>query len=301
VSRRVLSSALAWAKVLAFCGEMLAATQNMGPFPKDILRLILMLVDSYDDLHRCQLTCRTWRALIVDNAMFDRLDAEERILDFNDWGDGVRPSQVTAEMVGKVSLFAEGEVKVCVIGDGGAGKTCLTLRYVQDIFAHDYDPTIQDCYRKQSSLYGATLDILDTAGADGCEGLAPLQQWMHACDAIVLCIDVSPRGATDVLDYARQTLTIQRLRGSKHDYHESDAGLLGRPILVVATKCDLPPVISSKVLTAFAKAQKAGLIFTSAKNDTRVRQAFEECVRYAAARRLNELSKDPKKTGCVLM
>jgi GTPase KRas protein len=282
------------------CGVMMMSTaKNMGPFPKDILRLILMLVNRYEDLHRCQLTCKAWRALIVDNAMFDRLDTEESLLDFNDWADGVRPSELTAETVRKCSLFVEGEVKVCVIGDGGAGKTCLTLRYVKDIFSHEYDPTIQDCYRKHSSLFGATLDILDTA-ANGCEGYAPLQRWMHACDAIVLCVDVSSHGATDVLEYARHTLTIHRLRGSKQQYH-SDSGLLGRPVLVVATKCDLPRVISVQVLTAFAKAQQAGLVFTSAKNDTRVNRAFKECVRYAAARRLNELSKNRENTACVLM
>jgi hypothetical protein len=50
----------------------MSAVKNMGPFPKDILRLILMLVDSYVDLNRCQLTCRTWRAVISDNAMLVR-------------------------------------------------------------------------------------------------------------------------------------------------------------------------------------------------------------------------------------
>jgi hypothetical protein len=78
---------------------MRRAKTNAGPFPKDILRLILMLLDSRADLLRCQLTCRSWRALIVENALLDRLFDETRILDFNDWGGGVRPSQVTSKMV----------------------------------------------------------------------------------------------------------------------------------------------------------------------------------------------------------
>jgi hypothetical protein len=46
------------------------STKTAGPLPKDILRLILMLVDDYGDLHHCQLTCKSWRAIIVDNALF---------------------------------------------------------------------------------------------------------------------------------------------------------------------------------------------------------------------------------------
>jgi hypothetical protein len=56
----------------------MSASSNMGPFPKDILRLILMLVDSHADLRCCQLTCKSWRTLIVESALADRLFDEKR-------------------------------------------------------------------------------------------------------------------------------------------------------------------------------------------------------------------------------
>lgn len=44
----------------------------------------------------------------------------------------------------------------------------MTLRYVQGIFVKDYDPTIEDAYRKSMMLddKNCVLDILDTAGQE---------------------------------------------------------------------------------------------------------------------------------------
>ena len=51
---------------------------------------------------------------------------------------------------------------------GAVGKSALTIRFFQDTFVLDYDPTIEDSYRKQIVVDGVTqiLDILDTAGQD---------------------------------------------------------------------------------------------------------------------------------------
>lgn len=44
----------------------------------------------------------------------------------------------------------------------------MTLRYVQGVFVKDYDPTIEDAYRKTMMLddRNCVLDILDTAGQE---------------------------------------------------------------------------------------------------------------------------------------
>jgi hypothetical protein len=79
----------------------------------------------------------------------------------------------------------------------------------------------------------------------------------------------------------------------------------GMPIVLVATKCDLPHQISGQELLAFAKKYRTGLAKVSAKDGTRVVEAFEECASYAAARRLDSMrrSERPEKRGkgCVLM
>ena len=35
------------------------------------------------------------------------------------------------------------EYKLVVVGGGGVGKSCLTIRMVQDHFLDEYDPTIE--------------------------------------------------------------------------------------------------------------------------------------------------------------
>jgi small GTP-binding protein len=39
--------------------------------------------------------------------------------------------------------------KIVVIGDGGVGKSALTIQFIQSYFVTDYDPTIEDSYTKQ--------------------------------------------------------------------------------------------------------------------------------------------------------
>jgi small GTP-binding protein len=48
------------------------------------------------------------------------------------------------------------------------GKSALTIQLIQNHFVEEYDPTIEDSYRKQVVIDGETcqLDILDTAGQE---------------------------------------------------------------------------------------------------------------------------------------
>ncbi len=44
----------------------------------------------------------------------------------------------------------------------------MTLQYIQGVFVVEYDPTIEDAYRKNTCVDGAPclLDVLDTAGQE---------------------------------------------------------------------------------------------------------------------------------------
>ena len=37
--------------------------------------------------------------------------------------------------------------KLIVLGNGGVGKSAITLRFVQARFQEEYEPTIEDAYR----------------------------------------------------------------------------------------------------------------------------------------------------------
>ncbi|XP_013925150.1 PREDICTED: uncharacterized protein LOC106551557 [Thamnophis sirtalis] len=51
--------------------------------------------------------------------------------------------------------------KLVVVGDGGVGKSALTIQFFQKIFVPDYDPTIEDSYLKHTEIDGqwAILDV----------------------------------------------------------------------------------------------------------------------------------------------
>ena len=67
-------------------------------------------------------------------------------------------------MFGKYGM----EYKLVVVGRGGVGKSCLTIRFVSNQFLEAYDPTIEDSYRKRVCIddESCLLDILDTAGPE---------------------------------------------------------------------------------------------------------------------------------------
>ena len=44
------------------------------------------------------------------------------------------------------------EYKLVVVGAGGVGKSALTIQLIQNHFVDEYDPTIEDSYRKQVDL-----------------------------------------------------------------------------------------------------------------------------------------------------
>lgn len=60
------------------------------------------------------------------------------------------------------------EYKIVVHGSGGVGKSSLTLKFVTGQFVEEYDPTIEDYYRKKidTNSSSAVIEILDTAGIE---------------------------------------------------------------------------------------------------------------------------------------
>ena len=63
--------------------------------------------------------------------------------------------------------------RIVVLGDGGVGKSALTLQYVQHNFIDYHDPTIEDAYQQRTVIDSepCLLDILDTAGQVWCNML----------------------------------------------------------------------------------------------------------------------------------
>ena len=46
-----------------------------------------------------------------------------------------------------------------VLGSGGVGKSAVTLRYMQGMYIDEYDPTIEDTYKKIITVKGLTKQV----------------------------------------------------------------------------------------------------------------------------------------------
>eukprot|EP01084_Bolivina_argentea_P056829 103936_1 len=89
------------------------------------------------------------------------------------------------------------EYKIVVLGGGGVGKSALTIRLVTDNFLDEYDPTIEDSYRKQVEIDNrpALLDILDTAGQE--EFSSMQDQWMREGKGFLLVYSITSTATFD--------------------------------------------------------------------------------------------------------
>lgn len=83
--------------------------------------------------------------------------------------------------------------RLVVLGDGGVGKSALTLQYVQHNFIDYHDPTIEDAYQQRTVIDNepCLLDILDTAGQ--VEFTAMREQYMRGGEGFIICYSITDR------------------------------------------------------------------------------------------------------------
>lgn len=160
------------------------------------------------------------------------------------------------------------EYKLVVVGGGGVGKSALTIQLIQSHFVDEYDPTIEDSYRKQVVIDGRVtiLDILDTAGQE--EYSAMREQYMRTGEGFLLVYSVTSRTSFDeLMTYYQQ---IQRVKDV--DYV---------PVVVVGNKSDLEEErqVAYEDGLNMAKQINAPFLETSAKQAINVDEAFYTLVR----------------------
>jgi len=163
------------------------------------------------------------------------------------------------------------DYKLVTLGAGGVGKSALLLRFVKSEFAAEYDPTIEDSYRKQVVVDDkvAFLDILDTAGQE--EYAAMRSQYMRSGEGYILVYSIIKRETFDELSAI--TTQISRIR-------EATGGKIP-PIVVCGNKLDLEDqrAVKTEEGLAFAKSINGSFFETSALTKINVEEPFFELVR----------------------
>ena len=90
------------------------------------------------------------------------------------------------------------------------GKSALTIQLIQNHFVEEYDPTIEDSYRKQVVIDGETclLEILDTAGQE--EYSAMRDQYMRTGEGFLIVFAVNnAKSFEDITAYREQIKRVK--------------------------------------------------------------------------------------------
>ncbi|OJI83432.1 ras small monomeric GTPase [Aspergillus costaricaensis CBS 115574] len=195
---------------------------------------------------------------------------------------------------------ATDKISITICGDGGCGKSSITLRLVRSQWIHEYDPTIEDSYSVTRVVDGVPyfLSITDTAGQEEYRGLWAASNLRS--DAFLLVYDITNKSSLGALDYFMDMIEIeteQRLEDNDRLRKELGASAEGLdvgmppPVKIVAgNKCDLKDnrVISSRDGLEYARKHGCGFMETSAREMVNIEETFALLVRRVVeARRLH--------------
>ncbi|KAJ2614983.1 Ras GTPase [Coemansia sp. RSA 1365] len=158
----------------------------------------------------------------------------------------------------------------------------LTTKYMNGTFSDEYDPTIEDSYRKKCTVDDDTcvLEILDTAGQE--EYAAMRDYHIRSGDCFVVVYSVADA----------QTLYEAEVIAKKI-YAIKDIERV--PIVLVGNKCDLAErEVTTREGTEMARRIHSGFYEASARDNIRVVDVFTQCVR-----RIKRLRKEiePQSAG----
>jgi len=173
------------------------------------------------------------------------------------------------------------ELKVTMIGSGGVGKSALTLRFVTNEFPEEYDPTIEDSYRKTFILdeQSVQLDVCDTAGQEDFSNLQ--DNWIRDGAGFVMVYSIESKATFD--DLVPKRARIHRVKDNENI-----------PLVVVGNKCYLPMglrEVSQEEGQALADSWGCPFFETSAKNKTNLEEMYHALVRMCVQRGLATFSK----------
>ncbi|KAF1843769.1 ras-domain-containing protein [Cucurbitaria berberidis CBS 394.84] len=173
-------------------------------------------------------------------------------------------------------------ITITVCGDGGCGKSSITLRLVRSQWTSEYDPTIEDSYSVTRTIDGIPyyLMLTDTAGQEEYRGLWAASNLQS--DAFLLVYDITSANSLDALEYFMEMIDIETET-------RMDSGKVAPVKIVAGNKCDLQGQrkVSARDGLDWARARKCGFMETSAREMVNIEETFALLVRRVVeARRL---------------
>lgn len=172
------------------------------------------------------------------------------------------------------------EYKLVVVGGGGVGKSALTIQVIQNHFVEEYDPTIEDSYRKQVTIDEETclLDILDTAGQE--EYSAMRDQYMRSGQGFLCVYSITNRDSFEEISTFREQ--ILRVKDAEKV-----------PMVIVGNKSDLEE--GRQVSQAEGKELAAAFGCPWMETSAKARIRCEDCF-YELVREIRKTAPDPSRS-----
>jgi Ras-related protein Rab-2A len=154
--------------------------------------------------------------------------------------------------------------KFIIVGDSNVGKSCLMLRFTDNKFKTDNDPTIGVEFGSRSITVSQKLiklQIWDTAGQENFRSIT--RSYFRGAIGCVLTYDVTNRDTfQNLANWIEETQTC------------SNSGIV---IILVGNKCDLTAVreVDREEVEEFSRKRGLVHIETSAKTGANVDKVFE--------------------------
>jgi len=169
------------------------------------------------------------------------------------------------------------KVKVCLVGEGAVGKTCLIRRFIQDQFDDRYISTLGAKVSKKeikvdSPNGGMDVDmtIWDIMGEKGFRELLK-EAYFHGAQGVLAVCDVTRKETLD--DLEDWVAAVIKVTGNV-------------PIEFLANKADLKSqmTVTKAEVQSAAESHDAPFLFTSAKTGENVEIAFAKLAQMIAKR-----------------
>jgi len=175
-------------------------------------------------------------------------------------------------------------LKIVMVGATSVGKTAISLQFIRHHFVSEYDPTIEDSYRKQLELDGQTLivEVLDTAGQE--EFRSMREQWIRQGQAFFIVYSITSRSS--IAEAVNVKKDIERIR---------DASIHTFPTLLFGNKTDLSSLreVKTEEVIDLAKQFSCSWMEGSAMLNENIEIAYEKLLR-SIKTHIKELSFTPR-------
>jgi|SRR3990172_1207511 len=168
--------------------------------------------------------------------------------------------------------------KVCLVGEGAVGKTCVIRRFIHDQFEDKYISTLgAKVSKKEVSVAGnggeefrVDLTVWDIMGEKGFRELLK-EAYFHGAQGILAVCDITRKNTLNELN--DWISAVNKVTGPI-------------PLLFLGNKADLADSaqVSDEDLRKFAGTHKAPYYFTSARTGQNVEQAFRQLAQLIAAK-----------------